>query len=35
MPLYMDIHKGDGACAEDVAKAHIADVQVQDKYDVE
>lgn len=35
MPLYMDIHKCDGACAEDVAKAHIADVGVQDKYDVE
>jgi class 3 adenylate cyclase len=35
MPLYMDIHNCDGACAEDIAKAHIADVAVQDKYDVD
>jgi class 3 adenylate cyclase len=35
MPLYMDIHKCDGVCAEDVAKAHMADVKVQDRYDVE
>src|SRR5688572_13241656 len=34
MPLYMDIHKCDGACAEDVAKAHMSDVEVQDRYDV-
>jgi len=35
MPLYMDIHKCEGACAEDVAKAHMADMEVQGRYDVE
>jgi hypothetical protein len=35
MPLYMDVHKLDGpVSADDVAKAHMADLQVQDKYDV-
>lgn len=35
MPLYMDTHtiKG-GVSAEDVAKAHMADLQTQGKYDV-
>ena len=35
MPLYMDIHTVDGASWDDVAKAHSADVDTQDKYDVE
>jgi class 3 adenylate cyclase len=35
MPLYMDIHTCEGAHAEDVAKAHIADMEIQDSYDVE
>ena len=35
MPLYMDIHKCEGASVGDVAKAHLADVDVQDRYDVE
>lgn len=35
MPLYMDIHEIRGAKAEDVAKAHTADVETQRKYDVE
>lgn len=34
MPLYMDIHTADGATAEDVAKAHLSDMKVQDRYDV-
>ena len=34
MPLYMDIHSCDGATAEDVAKAHIADMKIQDQFDV-
>ena len=35
MPLYMDVHRLDGpVSADDVAKAHMADLQVQDKYDV-
>jgi hypothetical protein len=35
MPLYMDIHHLDGpVSADDVAKAHMADLQTQDKYDV-
>ena len=35
MPLYMDVHSIDGGCAvEDVAKAHVADLQTQGKYDV-
>ena len=35
MPLFMDIHHlGDEVRAEDVAKAHMADLQTQDPYDV-
>ena len=35
MPLYMDIHHLDGpVSADDVAKAHMADLQTQDQYDV-
>lgn len=35
MPLYMDVHTiGDGVNADDVAKAHLADLQTQGKYDV-
>ena len=35
MPMYMDIHEVHGATAEDVAKAHLADVEKQSKYGVE
>ncbi|HQR11163.1 MAG TPA: DUF4242 domain-containing protein [Casimicrobiaceae bacterium] len=35
MPMYMDIHEVKGAKAEDVAKAHLADVETQQKYGVE
>jgi hypothetical protein len=35
MPMYMDIHEINGATAEDVAKAHSADVETQAKYGVE
>jgi class 3 adenylate cyclase len=35
MPMYMDIHEIRGATAEDVAKAHAADVETQSKYGVE
>lgn len=35
MPLYMDVHTlGGKVTADDVAKAHMADLQVQSKYDV-
>jgi hypothetical protein len=35
MPLYMDVHRLDAAVTiDDVAKAHMADLQHQDKYDV-
>lgn len=34
MPLFMDRHQAAGATAEDVAKAHMADLQVQDRYGV-
>lgn len=36
MPLYMDIHHQlpDGTAAEDVAKAHEADMAIQAKYGV-
>jgi hypothetical protein len=35
MPLYMDIHSvPDGVAVDDVAKAHMADLQTQGKYDV-
>ncbi len=35
MPLYMDIHNIQGATAEQLEKAHAADLEVQGKYDVE
>ena len=35
MPMYMDIHEIRGATAEDVAKAHLADMETQNKYGVE
>ena len=36
MPLYMDVHTVDGGvAADDVAKAHMADLQTQGKYDVQ
>jgi hypothetical protein len=35
MPLYMDMHHLDGAVsADDVAKAHEADLRTQDQYGV-
>ncbi len=35
MPLFMDAHDVPGGVAmEDVAKAHIADLQAQDEFDV-
>ncbi len=35
MPLYMDVHTIDsGVGIDDVAKAHMADLQTQGKYDV-
>ena len=34
MPLYMDIHVVPGASADDVAKAHTADVEAQRKHGV-
>ncbi len=34
VPLFMDRHEAAGATAEDVAKAHMADLQVQDRYGV-
>ena len=35
MPLYMDVHHLDGpVTVDDVAKAQLADLQHQDKYDV-
>lgn len=35
MPLFMDVHEIDGGVAiGDVAKAHMADLQTQGKYDV-
>ena len=35
MPMFMDIHVIPGASAEDVAKAHLADVEVQKQHGVE
>ncbi len=35
MPLYMDIHELSEVTAEDVAKAHAKDMEVQRKYGVE
>lgn len=36
MPLFMDVHNSlpDGSTAEDVAKAHQADLETQEKYGV-
>jgi hypothetical protein len=35
MPLFIDIHTIDGGVSvDDVAKAHMADLQTQDAYDV-
>jgi hypothetical protein len=35
MPLYMDMHSIDGGVkADDVAQAHAADLQTQDRYGV-
>ncbi len=35
MPLYMDVHTIDGGVtADDVAKAHIADLQTQGRHNV-
>jgi Nickel responsive protein SCO4226-like len=35
MPLFMDVHNVDGkVTVDDVAKAHMADLQVQSRYDV-
>ena len=35
MPLFMDVHTiDDGVAVDDVAKAHMADLQTQGKYDV-
>src|SRR5207244_3235013 len=34
MPLYMDIHELGEVSAEDVAKAHVADLEAQEKYGV-
>ena len=35
MPLFMDIHHlGPGLSHDDVAKAHVADLQTQGRYDV-
>ena len=35
MPLYIDIHSfDDGVAADDVAKAHMADLQTQGKHEV-
>jgi len=35
VPLYMDVHTiGGGVAVSDVAKAHMADLQTQSKYDV-
>ena len=35
MPMYMDEHDIPGVKADDVAKAHEADVRVQGKYNVD
>ena len=35
MPLFMDVHQIDGGVSmDDVAKAHLADLQAQGAYDV-
>jgi len=35
MPLYMDVHSLEGVTTADVAKAHMADLEHQGKYDVQ
>jgi hypothetical protein len=35
MPLFMDTHKLDDVTLDAVARAHQADLQTQDKYDVD
>jgi hypothetical protein len=36
MPLFMDVHTvAGGVSVDDVAKAHIADLQTQGRYDVQ
>lgn len=35
MPTYMDVHDLPGVKAADVAKAHEADVSIQDRYGVD
>src|SRR5207247_10643616 len=36
MPLYMDIHNlPEGTTVDDVAKAHVADLEAQEKYGVQ
>ena len=35
MPLFMDIHTVEGATADDLAKAHEADLEVQNRHSVE
>jgi hypothetical protein len=34
VPLFMDVHTSlpDGATADDVARAHAADVEIRDRY---
>jgi Protein of unknown function (DUF4242) len=35
MPLFMDVHQiAGGVSVDDVAKAHLADLQTQDRHDV-
>ena len=34
MPIYMDRHQVEGVTRQQVADEHIADLKVQDKYDV-
>ena len=34
MPLYMDVHTIDGVSVGEVTRAHMADLQTQDRYDV-
>ncbi len=34
MPLYMDLHEVPGATEEDLAKAHLADIAIQDQYEI-
>ena len=34
MPIYMDRHQGENLTAEDAARAHAADLKIQDKYGI-